>query len=36
MTKIRIKHLIFANDSKESEAGNYYNYSTIKILRKFF
>ena len=28
-----IKHLIFANDSKESEAGNFYNYSTIKFLR---
>ncbi len=31
-----IKHLIFANDSKESEAGNYYNYSTIKYLRNIF
>ena len=24
------------NDSKESEAGNYYNYSTIKFLRNIF
>ena len=30
---ITIRHVIFANDSKESEAGNYYNYSTIKFLR---
>ncbi len=30
---IVIRHLIFANDSKESEAGNYYNYSTIIFLR---
>ena len=28
-----IRHLIFANDSKESEAGNYYNYSTIQFIR---
>ena len=31
--KITIRHLIYANDSKESEAGNFYNYSTIKIIR---
>ena len=30
---ITIRHVIFANDSKESEAGNYYNYSTIKFLQ---
>ena len=28
-----IKHLIIANDSKESEAGNYYNYSSINFIR---
>ena len=31
--KITVRHLIYANDSKESEAGNFYNYSTIKIIR---
>ncbi len=31
--KITIIHVIFANDSKESEAGNYYNYSTINIIK---
>ena len=30
---IVIRHLIYANDSKESEAGNYYNYSSINYLR---
>ena len=30
---IVIRHLIFANDSKESEAGNYYNFSSINFLR---
>ena len=33
---ISIKHLILANDSLESEAGNYYNYCTINFLRNFF
>ena len=28
-----IRHLIIANDSKESEAGNYYNYSSINFIR---
>ena len=31
--EVTIRHLIYANDSKESEAGNFYNYSTIKIIR---
>ncbi len=30
---VNIRHYIFANDSKESEAGNYYNYSTISTIR---
>ncbi len=30
--EVTIRHLIYANDSKESEAGNFYNYSTIKII----
>jgi hypothetical protein len=29
-----IRHLIIANDSKESEAGNYYNYSSIDFIKK--
>ncbi len=28
-----IKHLIIANDSKESEAGNYYNHSSINFIK---
>ena len=28
-----IRHLIIANDSKQSEAGNYYNFSSINFLR---
>ena len=31
--EMTIIHAIFANDSKESEAGNYYNYPTIKYIR---
>ena len=31
--EITIIHLIFANDSKESDAGNYYNYSTIHLVK---
>ena len=30
---LKIKHVILANDSIESEAGDYYNYSTIQFLR---
>ena len=32
---ITIKHFILANDSIESEAGNYYNFSTIYFLKNF-
>ncbi len=32
---ISIKHLILANDSLESESGDYYNYCTINFLRNY-